>query len=806
MLTPLTHCKINRTSEQSKIKSILKENSLRTCLPGGILIGSRAARELLPNFRGVPTNNNTDWDIIGSSSFLLNWLKNRHNAINTIDMITPVSNDDDDNDDQLDLYIYCTLIDGSKYDFLIPRSSTSYTAYILDNSVNWIVHKQYWELREEKMDLIYCASAKLLLILKKYMLYYSHQWEKTAKDYRELLAVTSPLTADDMILCDLFIRYNEKIYGKRPPNTNEFVINSTKDQKCITINRDEFFQHEKDKQISFIYKIAMSLSFNDDILIGLEHICTQGPSWLVDYVIENWIVIQQEKFKQTFQLSYPCIKFQIENYRLFPNIPEIPTKRILHFINDSIDLYSMQLVCKQWYTILRDEIFWQDLYISRYGTCTNQINNIQNKTSDHYSVRLIIIGLEHERSRSKIHLNLRVGEYGGSRFTDHMEQLSIRYESNTNEQRSLIFLGPELFGFHIGQWGYVFTESTYLGRTSSTLSDQYPSGLLICLFIMMVHPDHRAQFINQTINPYRFPKILIWAQQGKYFNFLGYPIFYYDSSVRNASAMSKPTLLLLHGYPTSSIDWLYMRDELEQRFHIIAPDYIGYGLSAKPISFPYTISSQVNMIEQLMNSLNLNQFHIMAHDVGDTIAQEFLARQIDDRQYIIQSIVFLNGGLFPEAHRPFFMMKMLKTPIIGVIIQYIVSRSLFSLTINRVFGPSTKRTKQELDEITDLLFYNAPYNLIQQLQCYINERIIYRDRWVNAINKVQKLEKNPIPIRMINGPFDPISGKHMVDRYREIIINPDICLLDTNIGHYPNLEDPENTLKHFFDFHNSIST
>ncbi|CAF1294318.1 unnamed protein product [Rotaria sordida] len=419
------------------------------------------------------------------------------------------------------------------------------------------------------MDLIYCASAKLLLILKKYMLYYSHQWEKTAKDYRELLAVTSPLTADDMILCDLFIRYNEKIYGKRPPNTNEFVINSTKDQKCITINRDEFFQHEKDKQISFIYKIAMSLSFNDDILIGLEHICTQGPSWLVDYVIENWIVIQQEKFKQTFQLSYPCIKFQIENYRLFPNIPEIPTKRILHFINDSIDLYSMQLVCKQWYTILRNEIFWQDLYISRYGTYTNQINNIQSwkmlyllklegkfandnnkldklidatiklrqyttndilqlwedlthqnqsieqvsiskinyilsnsfyyqidKTSDHYSVRLIIIGLEHERSRSKIHLNLRVGEYGGSRFTDHMEQLSIHYESNTNEQRSLIFLGPELFGFHIGQWGYVFTESTYLGRTSSTLSDQYPSGLLICLFIMMIHPDHRAQFIK----------------------------------------------------------------------------------------------------------------------------------------------------------------------------------------------------------------------------------------------------------------------------------------------------------------------
>ena len=313
------------------------------------------------------------------------------------------------------------------------------------------------------------------------------------------------------------------------------------------------------------------------------------------------------------------------------------------------------------------------------------------------------------------------------------------------------------------------------------------------------------KLFTQTIDPYRFPKIRNWASHGKYFNFNGYPIFYYDSSIRDVLATSKPTLLLLHGYPTSSIDWLYMRDELEKRFHIIAPDYIGYGLSAKPISFNYTIFSQADVIEKLMDALNLKQFHVMAHDVGDTIAQELLARQIDNRQYTIQSIVFLNGGLFPETHRPFLSMKLLKTRIIGTIIQYIVPQSTFGSGINRVFGPLTQRSKQELNEMTNLLFYNAPYNLVQQLQCYINERVKYRDRWVNAINKVQTFDKNPIPIRLINGPFDPISGKHMVDRYREIINNPDTCLLEANIGHYPNVEDPQNTLKHFFDFHNSMS-
>ena len=115
-------------------------------------------------------------------------------------------------------------------------------------------------------------------------------------------------------------------------------------------------------------------------------------------------------------------------------------------------------------------------------------------------------------------------------------------------------------------------------------------------------------------------------------------------------------------------------------------------------------------------------------------------------------------------------MKIVKIPILGAIIQNIVPQSLFSSAINRVFGPSTKRSKQELNEITHLLFYNAPYNLIQQLQCYINERVKSRERWVNAMNQVQAFNTNPIPIRFINGPCDPISGKHMVDRYREIII------------------------------------
>ena len=569
MSTSLIHCEVHRTSKLSEIISALEGNPLSILSSHKILIGSRAARRFLPNFRGISDDKNADTDIICSSNVLLEWLRATEKDINSINMIIPKSNDDN----QLDIYVYCTLTAESKYDFVVPQSLTSYTGYILNNPVRWIKNESRWGMWHQETDTISTASAELLLILKKYMLYYSHQWEKTAKDYRELLTVAKPLTNDEKELCDLFVQYNEKVFGKRPSDANEFVVNPTNTRNGITITRDEFSQYENDKKISFLYQTAMSLASNDDILIGLEQICTQGPPWLADYTIENWIAIHQEKFQQKFQPLRPCIEFEIDNHRLFPEIPEIPTKRILNFITDTADFHSMQLVCKQWYTILREEIFWRDLYISRYGQYSGQVNNINSwkmlyfvrlegkcakdndkleqlvdatiklrqftsndilqlwedlthqnqsvesiplskinhilsnsfyyqikKTSDIYSVGLIINGLEHGLSRSKVCLNLRVGDYGGSRFTDHMEELSIKYESSTNEHHSLSFLGPALLGFYMGEYGYVFTGRTELGSIASVISDQYPPGLLICLFIMMVHPDHRAQFIKYLKN------------------------------------------------------------------------------------------------------------------------------------------------------------------------------------------------------------------------------------------------------------------------------------------------------------------
>ncbi len=56
----------------------------------------------------------------------------------------------------------------------------------------------------------------------------------------------------------------------------------------------------------------------------------------------------------------------------------------------------------------------------------------------------------------------------------------------------------------------------------------------------------------------------------------------------------------------------------------------------------------------------------------------------------------------------------------------------------------------------------------------------------------------------INGPFDPNSGIHMANRYKELIPNPNVKLLSQDIGHWPQIEDPRGVLSYYQEFRDEI--
>lgn len=278
-----------------------------------------------------------------------------------------------------------------------------------------------------------------------------------------------------------------------------------------------------------------------------------------------------------------------------------------------------------------------------------------------------------------------------------------------------------------------------------------------------------------------------WRAQGQGFSFKGHAIRYWVAGAPDAEP-----LLLIHGFPTASWDWHYLWQALAQRYRVIACDMLGFGYSAKPCGHVYSLLEQADLQQALLAQLGIGgPVHVLAHDYGDSVAQELLARHHEGR-IRLASCVFLNGGLFPETHRPVLMQKLLLSPL-GPLLGKLFSRAKLKANLTKVFGPHTPPSEAELDAFWSLIAHNDGPAVMHRLIRYMPERRQQRERWVAA------MQKGGVPLRVIDGALDPISGAHMVARYRELIANADTVLLE-QIGHYPQTEAPAEVLAHYLQF------
>jgi len=280
-----------------------------------------------------------------------------------------------------------------------------------------------------------------------------------------------------------------------------------------------------------------------------------------------------------------------------------------------------------------------------------------------------------------------------------------------------------------------------------------------------------------------------WRERAQYFVAGDNRIAYWKSAENN-----KPVLLLIHGYPTSSWDWSAIWSALEEKFHLVAIDMLGFGLSDKPKNISYSILHQADLQEAALEHLGIGDAHVFAHDYGDTVGQELLARHNEGTlSFSLKSMCFLNGGLFPEQHRARPIQKLGLTPL-GPIIGMMMSPARVRKAFDEIFGPETKASDEEIAGHWEMISEDKGASVLHKLLNYIPERKQHRERWVGALKNAH------IPLRLIDGGFDPVSGAHLYHYYKEKIPNADAVLFE-DIGHYPHTEAPDRVVEAFLDFH-----
>ncbi len=271
-----------------------------------------------------------------------------------------------------------------------------------------------------------------------------------------------------------------------------------------------------------------------------------------------------------------------------------------------------------------------------------------------------------------------------------------------------------------------------------------------------------------------------WISTGRFLDFDGHQI-----SWKQAGSESNPCLVLIHGFPTSSWDWHLLWDDLARDFHVVTLDMLGFGLSDKPRDHDYRIAEQADICESLLAQLNISEYHILAHDYGDTVAQELLARfDSGESKQTLKSVCLLNGGIFPEAIQPLLIQKLLLSPI-GALVGLLTSYKAFTANLRKICARPLP--EDELKMFWQLMQHNGGRRVIHKVIHYMTERKENRDRWVGA------LQKSSVPMRLIVGLEDSISGAHMAARYRELIPDSDIVELP-GVGHCPQVEAPNEVL------------
>ena len=136
----------------------------------------------------------------------------------------------------------------------------------------------------------------------------------------------------------------------------------------------------------------------------------------------------------------------------------------------------------------------------------------------------------------------------------------------------------------------------------------------------------------------------------------GLDIFY-----REAGSHDNPTILLFHGFPTSSHMFRNLipaladypaGETVSQRFHLVAPDYPGYGNSSMPTvdKFDYTFDHLVEIMEKFINALDLKRYSLYAMDYGAPVSFRIAAKAPER----VEALIIQNGNAYEEGLREFW--------------------------------------------------------------------------------------------------------------------------------------------------------
>lgn len=245
-----------------------------------------------------------------------------------------------------------------------------------------------------------------------------------------------------------------------------------------------------------------------------------------------------------------------------------------------------------------------------------------------------------------------------------------------------------------------------------------------------------------------------------------------------------PLLLLLHGFPSSSYDWRALLDEIPDR-NVLAFDFLGFGLSAKPRDTRNSLFWQADLAEELVRRHSGGRpVFVLAHDMGTSVANELMARDIEGKlEMNLAGILLFNGSMVLERASPILGQRILRSRF-GALFGRLSSERVFRQQFGSVFSAAHPLSDNEAADQWALLCHNGGRTLGHRLISYMDQREEHAERWHGAIRDW------PGELGLAWGLQDPVATTSVLAALREL--RPGVAVSELpGLAHYPQLEDPQ---------------
>jgi pimeloyl-ACP methyl ester carboxylesterase len=273
------------------------------------------------------------------------------------------------------------------------------------------------------------------------------------------------------------------------------------------------------------------------------------------------------------------------------------------------------------------------------------------------------------------------------------------------------------------------------------------------------------------------PSVSEWREGGRWLSTPSGRVF-----TRSAPG-DGPTILLLHGYPSSSYDYRRVVPHLAGRAWLTL-DFLGFGLSDKPRPHRYSLLEQADIVAAVVAESAPGPVVLVAHDMGTSVTTELLARDLQGRlPFELQRVVLSNGSVILRRASLRPVQKVLRGPL-GPLAARLSSKAMFRREFARLFSANHPLSAEEADAQWALMSYNGGHRIAHLLISYLGERERYAQRWHGAVRDWPK------PLSFLWALDDPVATTNVLDGLRELRPAADVVELP-GVGHYPQVEVPD---------------